>query len=80
MVGTPLSALETILAAGDRVEVFNGVCGAESGWVPVSASSPALLLQQLEIERSDRELERPPLLVPPPRSSQDGRESLEAAP
>ena len=65
IVGTPLSALETILAAGDQMEVFNGVCGAESGWVPVSASSPALLLQQLEIERSDRAIERAPLLSPP---------------
>ena len=67
IVGTPLAALETIVAAGDRMEVFNGVCGAESGWVPVSASSPALLLEQLEIERSDRSSDRATLLGPPAR-------------
>jgi hypothetical protein len=67
IVGTPLSALETILAAGDQMGVFNGVCGAESGWIPVSASSPAILLERLEIERSDRAIGRAPLLPPPAR-------------
>lgn len=65
IVGTPLSAFETILATGDKIEVFNGFCGAESGWVPVSASSPALLLSQIEVERSVHEREKPPLLDPP---------------
>ena len=37
IVGTPLTALGSILAASREVESFNGVCGAESGWVPVSA-------------------------------------------
>lgn len=66
IVGTPLSAFETILATGDRLEVFNGYCGAESGWVSVSAVSPALLLRQIEIERRVHERRRPPLLGPPP--------------
>ncbi len=69
IVGTPLAALETIVAAGDQMEVFNGLCGAESGWVPVSASSPALLLEQLEIERGDRSLDRATLLGPPGREA-----------
>jgi predicted Zn-dependent protease len=66
IVGTPLSAFETILATDDRPGVFNGVCGAESGWVPVSAVSPSILLRNLEIERAAHDRDRPPLLPPPP--------------
>ncbi|MEZ4238386.1 MAG: TldD/PmbA family protein [Myxococcota bacterium] len=32
LVGTPLVAFDQLMAAGDDYEVFNGVCGAESGW------------------------------------------------
>ena len=39
LIGTPLVAFSRILAAGSDRDVFNGMCGAESGWVPVSASS-----------------------------------------
>lgn len=67
IVGTPLAAFETIIAAGDVPGVFNGMCGAESGWVPVSAVSPSLLLSKLEIERAVHERNKPPLLPPPPR-------------
>ena len=49
--GTPLVALQSIRAASREIETFNGVCGAESGWVPVSASAPSLLLEKLEIEK-----------------------------
>ncbi len=31
IVGTPLAAMKSILATGDKSEVFNGECGAESG-------------------------------------------------
>ncbi len=65
IVGTPLAAFETIVAAGDKPGIFNGVCGAESGWVPVSAVSPSLLLSKLEIERSMHERDKPPLLPAP---------------
>ncbi len=68
MVGTPLAAFETIIAAGDVPGVFNGQCGAESGWVPVSAVSPSLLLSKLEIERAMHERDKPPLLAPPSHS------------
>ncbi len=37
IVGTPLAALTRILTTGDQPRVFNGVCGAESGQVPVAA-------------------------------------------
>ncbi len=65
IVGTPLAAFETIMAAGDQPGIFNGTCGAESGWVPVSAVSPSLLLSKLEIERSMHERDKPPLLPAP---------------
>jgi predicted Zn-dependent protease len=64
--GTPLTALASIIAAGRPVETFNGMCGAESGWVPVSASAPSVLLSQLEVERSFTPEDRPPVLAPPP--------------
>jgi predicted Zn-dependent protease len=66
IVGTPLAAFETIVATDDQPGIFNGMCGAESGWVPVSAVSPSLLLKQLEIERAAHDREKPPLLPPPP--------------
>ena len=40
IVGTPLAAMKSILATGDKSEVFNGECGAESGTIPVSAVAP----------------------------------------
>lgn len=66
IVGTPLASFGKILATGDRPEVFNGYCGAESGSVPVSAVSPALLIAEIEIEKKAKSQERPPLLPPPP--------------
>lgn len=63
--GTPLVALQSIRAASREVETFNGMCGAESGWVPVSASAPSLLVEKLEIERSFIPPDRPPVLGPP---------------
>lgn len=49
-VGTPLNAIRNIVAAGTRREVDNSYCGAESGFVPVSTISPALLLSELELQ------------------------------
>ncbi len=63
--GTPLVALQSIRAASREVETFNGVCGAESGWVPVSASAPSLLLDKLEIEKAFIPADRPPVLGAP---------------
>jgi predicted Zn-dependent protease len=71
IVGTPLASFAKILATGDRPEVFNGYCGAESGSVPVSAVSPALLISEIEIEKKQKSQERPPLL-PPPTSAAGG--------
>jgi TldD protein len=65
LIGTPLTVFQRILAAGQEQSVFNGSCGAESGWVPVSAVSPDLLIQELEIQRSIKAHARPPLLSAP---------------
>ena len=65
IVGTPLAAMKSILATGDRSEVFNGECGAESGTVPVSAVSPAMLLSEMETQRQQQGTARPPILPIP---------------
>jgi predicted Zn-dependent protease len=65
IVGTPLTSFEKIVATADDPAVFNGTCGAESGWVPVSAISPSILVSTIEIEKRTREQDRPPLLESP---------------
>lgn len=65
LIGTPLEAFSNIVAAGEMNAIFNGSCGAESGWVPVSALAPTLLLKQVETQRKARGQETPPLLPPP---------------
>lgn len=64
--GTPLTVLSNIAAAGDDVDVFNGMCGAESGRVPVSSVSPSLLVERVETARGRKATDRPPILSPPP--------------
>ncbi len=66
LIGTPLIAFSKIAATDDEPAVFNGLCGAESGWVPVSAASPGLLVSQIEVQRKEKSQERAPLLPPPP--------------
>ncbi len=65
IVGTPLAAMKRILATGDKPEVFNGECGAESGTVPVSAVAPAMLVSEIETQRQPQGIERPPILPIP---------------
>lgn len=65
IVGTPLASFSKIVATGDRQQVFNGYCGAESGSVPVSAVSPALLVSEIEIQKKDTSRDRPPILPAP---------------
>ncbi len=65
IVGTPIAALNRILVTGDTQQVFNGVCGAESGSVPVSASSPSMLFSEIEVQKRGHARMRPPLLPPP---------------
>ncbi len=63
--GLPLSVLDSVVAAGRPLETFNGMCGAESGWVPVSASAPSLLVKTLEVERGFEPNNSDPVLPPP---------------
>ena len=65
LIGTPLTSFSKIVAAGDRQEVFNGFCGAESGYVPVAAVSPAILTTQIEVQKKAKSSDRPPILPPP---------------
>lgn len=65
IVGTPLTCFEKIICTGDDPDVFNGTCGAESGWVPVSAVSPSILVSSIEIEKRERSQSRPPILEAP---------------
>jgi TldD protein len=72
IVGTPLSSFAKIMATSDKTEVFNGYCGAESGSVPVSAISPAILISEIEIQRKEQSRDRPPLL-PRPSTMEAGK-------
>jgi len=65
IVGTPLAALNRIILTGDTTDIFNGVCGAESGSVPVSAAAPAMLFSEIEVQKRQHSLNRPPILSPP---------------
>jgi TldD protein len=66
IVGTPLTVLTQIAATGDTTSVFNGICGAESGSVPVSAAAPAMLFSDMEVQKRKYGDTRPPILPPPP--------------
>lgn len=65
MVGTPQVSFNKVIAAADDYKVFNGNCGAESGWVPVSGIAPSVLLESMEMEKKNKSTEKPPLLPPP---------------
>jgi TldD protein len=65
LVGTPLASINRILATGDTSRVFNGFCGAESGFVPTATVAPSLLVAEIELQRVARALERAPVLPSP---------------
>jgi predicted Zn-dependent protease len=68
MVGTPLAMFSQIAACGDKSAVFNGVCGAESGSVPVSCVAPALLVKRIETQKKPKSQSQP-ILLPKPKST-----------
>ncbi len=72
IVGTPLAALTRIITTGDAQHVFNGICGAESGSVPVSAVAPAMLFSEMEVQKRAHGRERPPILPAPGLDSEAG--------
>jgi len=65
IVGTPLTSFNKILITGDDVVPFNGTCGAGSGFVPVSAVSPSILVSEIEVQKRKKGQEKPPILPPP---------------
>jgi predicted Zn-dependent protease len=65
LIGTPLTSFSKIVAASDKLEVFNGFCGAESGYVPVSAVAPSILTTQIEVQKKAKSSERMPILPAP---------------
>jgi TldD protein len=72
IVGTPLTSFGKIVAAADDYDVFNGSCGAESGWVPVSAVAPSILVSEIEIEKRAKSANKPPILPMPLHAPQEG--------
>lgn len=65
LIGTPLAMFSKIEAGGGTAAVFTGSCGAESGWVPVTASSPMIYVSQIETQRRQRSGSMPPILPAP---------------
>ncbi len=68
LIGTPLSMFSNIIEAGGETGIFTGVCGAESGSVPVTAVSPQVLVKKVEVQRKAKSTDTPPVLSRP-----DGR-------
>jgi len=67
LIGTPLTSFSKIIACGQTPGVFNGFCGAESGSIPASAISPAILTTQIEVQKKFKQSDKPPALPPPDR-------------
>jgi TldD protein len=65
VAGSPQNVFNQIIAVGNEASLFNGFCGAESGWVPVSAISPALLLKNLDFELQELNHDSPPFVPKP---------------
>lgn len=65
LIGTPLTTFNNITYAANDLGIFNGVCGAESGGVPVSASSPSLLVSTIEVQKKQKSQAKLPILPPP---------------
>ena len=66
-VGTPLQSLSQIIAVGDKLELDNSFCVAESGTVPVTTISPAILLKNFELQTIEDTPVAPPFLLPKPK-------------
>jgi predicted Zn-dependent protease len=65
LVGTPLTSVNKLVATSEETRVFNGYCGAESGYVPVSTVAPWALVSEIEMQRVARANERSPVLPAP---------------
>ena len=65
LIGTPLSMFSNIIYAGNDARVFTGMCGAESGSIPVTAISPTILVNKVETQRKAKSQDILPILPPP---------------
>jgi TldD protein len=65
LIGTPLVMFSEIQAADDSHETFTGFCGAESGYVPVTATSPCLFVRQIETQKkTTKQIEKSIIQMP----------------
>ena len=64
LIGTPLSMFSNIYAGNDA-RVFTGMCGAESGSIPVTAISPTILVNKVETQRKAKSQDILPILPAP---------------
>ncbi|MCL1934319.1 MAG: metallopeptidase TldD-related protein [Candidatus Azobacteroides sp.] len=76
LVGTPLAMFSQIEACGNEYEVFNGICGAESGAVPVACVSPALFVKQIETQKRPKSQSQPPYLSKPEKTETDSKDDV----
>ncbi|MCX4245577.1 TldD/PmbA family protein [Paraliomyxa miuraensis] len=65
LIGTPLAALQRVVAFGGEPGWEEGYCYAESGSIPVSGMAPALLLSEIEMQQRSTHGFHEPLLPPP---------------
>lgn len=65
LIGTPLSMFSNIIYAGGEAQVFTGMCGAESGQIPVTAIAPTILVNKVETQRKAKSNDLLPLLPRP---------------
>lgn len=65
LIGTPLSMFSQIEDAGDKTGIFTGMCGAESGSIPVTAISPEIFVKMVETQKAAKSNEKQPLLPRP---------------
>lgn len=75
LIGTPLAMFSSIAAGGATPSVFTGQCGAESGWVPVTAISPTIFISKVETQRSETGYQLPAALERPEFKNISGSES-----
>ncbi len=65
IIGTPLSMFSNIKYAGGEFEIFTGTCGASSGYVPVTAMSPTIFVDKIELQKKAKPSVTTPLLPRP---------------
>lgn len=65
LIGTPLSMFSNISHAGGEHEIFTGMCGATSGQVPVTAISPMIFVDKIEVQRQPASTAQKPILERP---------------